>query len=306
VLVGVPLWQIAQPVVKTWDNLERTSRAEAIASARIAKLDESAEGYRNQLAIITTALVAPDIGLEQQRRLSSARITVQARLARAENDRLNAESQRSSAASQAASIITPMDRLRAVSDVAPSALSLILFVSVDVLCIRRISRYRHRAVPKAPPQAAAPPQPQPPDALPADAPEAPRAGWNLVAAMRAAQAAAVAPFRRIERPVRAPERAVEAGAELVETPVSLLEPRRSGVDEVTVRRLQKEIKARLDAAGVSAAKWCKQEGLNPRDISLLAHHFTRLAEGDETISALKLAELAARYLTPAEREGSGA
>ena len=227
VLVGVPLWQISQPVVRTWDTLERTSRADAKASAaetrahldvRIAKLDESAEGYRKQLATITTALVAPDTSLEQQRRLSSFRITVQARLTKAENDRLSADAQRSSAASQVASTITPMDRLRAVSDVAPSALSLILFVSVDVLCIWRISRFRHRAVPQAQPQAAGPPAPEIPRADPPQ-PKVPGAfgvqqaaslqsprQWNLVAAMRAAQAAAVAPFRRISTPPPEPKR----------------------------------------------------------------------------------------------------
>ncbi|WP_027366954.1 hypothetical protein [Desulfocurvibacter africanus] len=75
-------------------------------------------------------------------------------------------------------------------------------------------------------------------------------------------------------------------------------------DEVTIRRLQREMTERISQAG-SARKFCDAEGVNQRDVSWLRNHFDRLKRGEPTVSDAKIQELAGRFLSPTKMQAAG-
>ncbi|MBW7997502.1 MAG: hypothetical protein FVQ81_13190 [Candidatus Glassbacteria bacterium] len=68
-------------------------------------------------------------------------------------------------------------------------------------------------------------------------------------------------------------------------------------DEVTIRRLIRTVKSKIIESGLSINEWCKREQVNKRDLWLLNKHFEHTALGQPTISAAKLEQLVARFLS---------
>lgn len=314
VLIGVPLWQISQPVVKHFDAVQSGAQSTADAGAvraesrredRIGTRKARVETYRRQLNAAMDALAAAvDAEPAQQRRLAQARAGAQARYDAAENALEAAQDAEDRPAPIPTGIasIGWLDWLRAAADVLPGAASLILFQWMNVTAILALSRYRHGLpAPKPPPPPTEPdPPPRRPAPKPESLPEAETIVPTVVSAQPAAPETASQPEMKPagESPVSVKPLAPTVAGPRVTRPLRL-------ADEMTIRRLQHELAGRIRASGGTAADWCRAEKVAPRDLSFLLNHFERVSQGKDIISVPKLAELVARYLRPAG-EGTGA
>lgn len=76
------------------------------------------------------------------------------------------------------------------------------------------------------------------------------------------------------------------------------------VDDLTIRRLQDEIRRRIADAGLTGRAWCRENSVHTRDLSFLLNHFERRDAGDLVISRPKLAEFVQRFLGSQQAVGA--
>lgn len=107
-----------------------------------------------------------------------------------------------------------------------------------------------------------------------------------------------AAFEEVEAP-RVEEPEVEENHPL-EAPLRL----ESGADEMTIRRLIRELERRITLAG-SARKFCDAQGVNQREVSWLRNHFERLKKGEPTVSEAAIRKMARLFLVSERPSAAG-